>query len=75
MRTMVDERCRKRAGGRGLPAKVLMAAMTAVALGACRAEEKGRPLEFQPGHYRGMPDEPLTPEQREALRQRSNLGH
>ena len=44
--------------------------ITLVAQG-CREDEQGRPLMHDKGSYQGQPDEPLTDEQVDALRQRS----
>lgn len=39
-------------------------------LGGCRKEEQGRVLQYQKGTYLGKPDQPLSEQTREALRQR-----
>ncbi|KUO57662.1 MAG: hypothetical protein APF80_07595 [Alphaproteobacteria bacterium BRH_c36] len=45
----------------------------AAGLAACREEEQGRPLSFEPGVYSGKKDEKLSTEQTEALRERARL--
>jgi hypothetical protein len=37
----------------------------------CREEEQNRPLTYDKGSYQGQPDQTLTDEQVETLRQRS----
>ena len=51
----------------GLLGCALVAALT---LGACREEEQDRVLRFDKGEYAGRPDQPLTAEAREALKER-----
>lgn len=48
-------------------------AITGIALVAqgCREDEQNRPLTYDKGTYQGQPDEALSEEQVEALRQRS----
>jgi hypothetical protein len=43
----------------------------ALALQSCREDEQGRPLIHEKGSYQGQPDQTLTNEQVETLRQRS----
>jgi hypothetical protein len=45
--------------------------VAAALLGACREEERGRIVRFEPGVYRGQPDTPLDEATREALRARA----
>jgi len=52
-------------------ALVACIAIAATALGGCREEEQGRVLSFQKGSYLGEPDQNLSAEQVEALRQRA----
>jgi hypothetical protein len=51
----------------GLLGCALVAALT---LGGCREEEQDRVLRFNKGEYAGRPDQPLTAEAREALKER-----
>ena len=37
-----------------------LAAAVALTLGACREEEQGRQLMFEPGVYKGKPDAPIS---------------
>ena len=46
-------------------------AMAAVALTACRAEEQGRMINYEPGVYKGKPDTKLTAERLDQLRART----
>ena len=46
-------------------------AVTAVVLSACRAEEQGRLIEYEPGVYKGKPDTELSDSQLENLRERA----
>lgn len=48
-------------------------AITGIALVAqgCREDEQNRPLTYDKGTYQGQPDEALSDQQVEALRQRS----
>lgn len=48
-------------------------AVSAVALGACRAEEQGRITEFKPGVYLGKMDTKLNSAQVRQLDQRTNM--
>jgi hypothetical protein len=50
----------------------LCALVASAALQGCRKEEQDRVLYFDKGTYLGKPDEPLTDEQVEALRQRAS---
>jgi hypothetical protein len=43
----------------------------ALAVQSCREDEQNRPLLYDKGSYQGQPDEALTEEQVETLRQRS----
>lgn len=45
----------------------------ALALGACDPEEQGRILQYEKGTYLGQPDDELSPEAREAIRNRGRL--
>ena len=47
------------------------AAMFALLLAGCRAEEQGRILNYQPGEYLGKPDSQLSESQTRSLRQRA----
>lgn len=50
--------------------------LMAVALGACREQEKNRPLMHEKGSYQGQIDQPLNDETLRALQQRgSHQGH
>jgi hypothetical protein len=49
---------------------LVLAGIALVAQG-CREEEQNRPLTYDKGSYQGQPDQALTDEQVEALRQRS----
>jgi len=40
-------------------------------LAACDPEEQGRVLRYEKGTYLGQPDEEISPEVREALRERA----
>ena len=52
-------------------APAIAAALALIAtLGGCREAEQGRPLDHEKGVYGGEADEPLTPEARDALRER-----
>ncbi len=42
-------------------------------LAACRTEEQGRSLRYEKGTYLGKPDEGLSEEDMDALRQRATL--
>ncbi len=44
---------------------------SAVVLAACKPEERGRILNYQPGVYKGTPDTALTAEQTRRLRART----
>ncbi|MGH6943771.1 MAG: hypothetical protein ACREH6_06075 [Geminicoccaceae bacterium] len=49
-----------------------MAALGALlALQGCREDQPNQPLTYQPGVYQGQPDQPLSEQQVEALRQRA----
>ena len=50
----------------------LCALAVGVVLQGCREEEQDRILLFQKGTYLGNPDQPLTDEQVETLRQRAS---
>ncbi|MCH8237354.1 MAG: hypothetical protein IIC06_04185 [Proteobacteria bacterium] len=50
-----------------------MVAVSAVVLGACRAEEQGRITEFKPGVYLGKMDTKLSSAQVRQLGQRTNM--
>lgn len=52
---------------------LLLACAMAGVLGGCRAEEQGRPLEFEPGVYKGETPKPLDDRQRKDLRDRGAL--
>jgi hypothetical protein len=43
----------------------------ALAVHSCREDEQDRPLVYEKGSYQGQPDQSLTDEQVERLRQRS----
>lgn len=43
----------------------------ALVVQSCREDEQDRPLAYEKGSYQGRPDQPLTDEQVEMLRQRS----
>ena len=45
----------------------------AVSLAGCREAEQSRPLQFEQGTYRGMPDEKLSDAQVRELQQRGSL--
>ena len=49
-----------------------LAALSVLALGACREEEQDRILMQQKGVYQGQADEPLTEEQLRELRFRAS---
>jgi hypothetical protein len=49
---------------------LVLAGIALVAQG-CREEEQNRPLTYDKGSYQGQPDQTLTDEQVETLRQRS----
>ena len=52
---------------------VVLAAMVAVlAMAGCRDEEQ-RPRDYEPGVYKGAPDQPIDEETRRQLRERSRL--
>lgn len=59
-----------------LPRAGLIAAALAagLALAGCREAEQGRPLDYEPGTYLGQPDEPLSDETLDTLRQRAASG-
>jgi len=46
-------------------------AVAAIALTACRAEEQGRMIRYEPGVYKGKPDTQLSDSQLEELRNRT----
>lgn len=48
-------------------------ASLALLLGGCREDEQGRVLKFEQGKYLGKPDQSLSSEQVDELRQRSRL--
>lgn len=48
-----------------------MIAVAAVALTACRAEEQGRMIRYEPGVYKGKPDNQLSDAQLGELRART----
>ncbi len=59
-------------GGKRVSAlAILCLTATALALGACREEERGRVLTYEPGDYRGASDQPLTEQQVDELRARA----
>lgn len=43
----------------------------ALVVQGCREDEQDRPLTYDKGTYQGQPDQPLTDQQVETLRQRS----
>jgi len=47
-----------------------LAAALALTLGACREDERGRRLTYEPGVYKGKPDTPLSEQARRSLRTR-----
>ena len=56
---------------RGLVRTFSVVAVLGLALTACRAEEQGRILRYEPGVYKGKPDTQLSEAQVRALRERS----
>tara|TARA_R110002072_G_C7902394_1_gene529689 strand:- start:1030 stop:1332 length:303 start_codon:yes stop_codon:yes gene_type:complete len=46
-------------------------AIAAIALTACRADEQGRMIRYEPGVYKGKPDAQLSEAQLEELRNRT----
>lgn len=46
-------------------------AIAAIALTACRAEEQGRMIRYEPGVYKGKPDAQLSESRLEELRNRT----
>ena len=50
-----------------------LVAVSAVVLGACRAEEQGRITEFKPGVYLGKMDTKLSLDQVHQLGRRANM--
>jgi len=51
----------------------MLAGGLAVLAAACGELESSRPLELEPGVYKGQPDEPLTEAEQKALTGRANL--
>ncbi len=49
---------------------LLTAVAMAAALGACREEERNRPLAYEKGKYSGMKNAPLSEDRLRMLRQR-----
>lgn len=47
-----------------------LAAALALTLGACREDERGRRLTYEPGVYKGKPDTPLSEQARRSLKTR-----
>ncbi len=47
-----------------------LVAAVALTLGACREEEQGRQVMFEPGVYKGKPDTPISAEAKRLLRTR-----
>ena len=47
-----------------------LAAAVALTLGACREEEQGRRVMFEPGVYKGKADAPISAEAKRSLRTR-----
>ncbi len=47
-----------------------LAAAVALTLGACREEEQGRRVMFEPGVYKGKADSPISAETKRSLRTR-----
>lgn len=48
-----------------------LACLSIVVLAGCRSEEQGRITRYQPGVYKGTPDQHLTEEQQRTLRLRA----
>jgi len=46
-------------------------AITAIVLSACRADEQGRMIRYEPGVYKGKPDSQLSESRLEELRNRA----
>ena len=42
-----------------------------IALAGCRSEEQGRIMKYEPGVYKGQPDQKLSEDQTRVLRQRT----
>ncbi len=50
-----------------------LAAVLALTLGACREDEQGRRLTYEPGVYKGKADTPVSEQARRALKTRIQL--
>lgn len=50
-----------------------MVCLAAVALAGCKKEEQGRITRYEPGVYKGKPDQSLSAEQQRALRLRATM--
>lgn len=55
------------------PFGAVTALLAGFLLGACDEAEQGRILNYEKGTYLGQPDQPLSAEDQEALRQRTLL--
>ena len=45
--------------------------LSVAVLGGCRSEEQGRIMKYQPGVYKGKPDQQLSQDQARSLRERT----
>ena len=59
--------------GLSSPRIVAMVLLAGLALSACRPEEQGRIVNFDPGVYKGEEDSALEADDHEALRDRARL--
>ena len=56
-----------------VPRAAVALLLAGLALAACRPEEQGRIVDFDPGVYKGEPDTALEEDDQEALRNRARL--
>ena len=59
--------------GLSSPRILAMVLLAGLALAACRPEEQGRIVDFDPGVYKGQEDSALEADDHEALRNRARL--
>ena len=63
----------ERSKGLSSPRIAAMVLLAGLALSACRPEEQGRIVDFDPGVYKGEADSALEAEDHDALRDRARL--
>ena len=59
--------------GVSVPRAAVALLLAGFVLAACRPEEQGRIVDFDPGVYKGEPDTALEEDDQEALRNRARL--